>query len=222
MLTWEKLDSDSTPNGGEIALYRRDTEYSLRVDSVILMNSRSHGSEERLASLTAEALGARPGLQALIGGLGMGFTLKAFLRRSAADAHIDVAELLPAVVRWNQGVLGALAGRPLDDPRAHLLERDVVDVIRESEGTYDAILLDVDNGPSALTTTTNSTLYGNAGLRCAFSALRKSGILAVWSADWDRAFAARLKRVGFDVRAHRPRARPDRATRNVIWLAKRH
>jgi spermidine synthase len=230
MIPWTLIDSaqvpgDGTaqvPDGNEIRLYRRDSEYSIRVGSYELMNNRVHGSEDALASIVCERLSDREHARVLIGGLGMGFTLAGVLKDVGAASEVVVAELVPAVVTWNRGPLGAFAGHPLEDRRVDVREVDVGQVIRAEESAYDAILLDVDNGPAGLTSKTNDWLYGTSGLRAAFAALRPGGILAIWSAGPDAAFTKRLQQNGFAVEQVRVRGRGKAGgSRFLIWIARR-
>ena len=185
-----------------------------------LMNSRRSGSEEALASLACAALGG-PGPRVLIGGLGMGFTLRAALAALPAFAQVEVAELVPAVVAWAQGPMAELFAGSLEDPRVTVCEADVADLIAAGRGAYDAILLDVDNGPGGLTTEANDGLYGAAGLSRAAAALKPGGVLAVWSATKDAPFVQRLARGGWTVEEHQARSGGRRGARHVIWLARR-
>jgi spermidine synthase len=223
MTPWTLLDSAPVPgNGGELRLYRRGGEFSINiVGRGELMNSRAHASEDALAEQTCARLaeGAPPRL--LIGGLGMGFTLAAALRHLAAGAQVVVAELVPAVVVWNQGPLGEPAGHPLRDPRVSVREGDVARVLTAEKSAYDAILLDVDNGPEGLTRKQNDWLYGENGLNAAYAALRRGGVLAVWSAGPDQAFPQRLRKVGFAVEEVRVHAHGSKGVRHVIWFARR-
>ncbi len=223
MIPWEYLDSASVPgNGGEICLYRRGAEFSIRVGNRELMNSRIHGSEEALAELAYARIAGRPRPQILIGGLGMGFTLAAALRRLGPDGRVVVAELVPAVVTWNRGPLAAVAGHPLQDPRVSVREVDVAEIMRATPQTYDAILLDVDNGPEGLARKDNDWLYARPGLEAAHAALRPAGVLAVWSAAPNRVFAQRLCRTGFTVDTiHVPARSSGKGRRHTIWLARR-
>lgn len=203
-------------------LKRRGAEFSISLDRIELMNSRLSGSEEALATLAAERLAGRRQPQVLIGGLGMGFTLRAALGSFPADAAITVSELVPAVVEWAKGPMAELFAGSLEDPRVSVRVEDVAAIIRERRGAWDAILLDVDNGPDGLTATANDSLYGPAGLAVAGAALKPGGLLAVWSAYRDPAFAQRLQRTGFRaeekmVRAHRGK----KGARHTIWLARR-
>lgn len=203
-------------------LYQRGEEYSIRVGTCELMNSRMHGSEEALAELAFEKLAGCVNPRVLIGGLGMGYTLAAVLRFLGRGGHAVVSELVPAVVVWNRGPLRALAGSPLSDRRVTVREEDVVRVIASEPGGFDAILLDVDNGPRALTSAGNERLYGLEGLRSAHAALRSRGVLAIWSSGPDPAFVRRLRHAGFAVNEVRARARTGRGgARHMIWLAVR-
>jgi spermidine synthase len=224
MIPWELIDSAKVPgDGGEIRLYRRAEEFSIRVDGGELMNSRVHGSEEALAELACGRIAGRPSPRVLIGGLGMGYTAAATLRGLGPGGRVVVAELVPALVEWNRGPLAHLAGRPLEDPRVSVREGDVARLLREEPGAYDAILLDVDNGPEPLTRKENARLYGRPGLETAFAALRRGGVLAVWSAGPDRAFAKNLHRAGFKVEEVSVPARgPRGGARHTIWLAGRN
>lgn len=223
MIPWTLLDSAPVPGDGEeIRLYQRDSEYSIRVGTYELMNNRVHGSEDALASIVCERLVDRSAARVLIGGLGMGFTLAGVLNDVGAKSEVVVAELIPAVVTWNRGPLGVFAGDPLNDARVSVREEDVGRVIRSKTNAYDAILLDVDNGPAGLTTPTNDWLYGPAGLRAAFAALRPEGILAIWSAGPDAKFTRRLQQTGFHAEEVRVRGRGKAGgSRFLIWIARR-
>jgi spermidine synthase len=223
MIPWELVGCAPVPEGGEeLRLYRRGGEFSIRVGDRELMNSRLHGSEEALAELACGRISDRSRSHVLIGGLGMGYTVAAALRRLGADARVVIAEIVPAVVAWNHGPLAELAGRPLEDPRVALREEDAARVLLADRGAYDAILLDVDNGPEGLTRKGNDWLYSPAGLNAALDALRPAGVLAVWSAGPDRIFAERLRRVGFELEEIRLRARGSAGgRRHTIWLGRR-
>jgi spermidine synthase len=226
MLPWSLLGTATVPgDGGEMRLYRRGDEYSIRVGAYELMNSRVHASEDALAWLVCERLGASNASAArelLIGGLGMGFTLAGVLERCGAGVRVVVAELVPAVVEWNRGALGDVAGNPLADRRVVVEQDDVAAVMKRGRGKYDAILLDVDNGPSGLTAKANDRLYTAAGLKTAFDALRPNGILAVWSAGADPAFTRRLQQAGFLAEEVPVRGRTaNKGPRFLIWLARR-
>ena len=209
-------------NGGELRLYKRGAEFSIRVDGRELMNSRVHGSEDALAELACARVADRPHPRILIGGLGMGYTLATALHRLGATAKVIVAELVPAVVAWNRGPLADLAGRPLQDGRVSVREVDVARILEEGPRRYDAIVLDVDNGSESLTVKSNDWLYARAGLDAAWAALRPTGVLAVWSAGPDRIFAQRLRNAGFAVDEVRVRARGHGGgERRTIWIAQR-
>jgi spermidine synthase len=187
-----------------------------------LMNSRVHGSEEALAKVAIAKLGAHPRPRILIGGLGMGFTLRAALRAIGAEARVVVAELLPAVAAWNRGWLADVSDHSLTDARVSIREEDVASLIKAERSAYDAILLDVDNGPEALTRKANDRLYDLAGLGAAYAALRPRGVLATWSAGPDRDFTRLLRKVGFAVSEVRVRARGARGgAHQIIWIAAR-
>lgn len=221
MIRWVELDRAQVPDGGgELRLLQRGVEYSIMADGGIeLMNSRLSGSEEALASLAWEKIRGRPGPRVLIGGLGMGFTLRAALAVLPDDAVVEVVELVPAVVRWARGPLAHLFAGSLDDPRTRILEGDVVASIAASNGAYDAILLDVDNGPEGLTRRANDALYDAAGLARAEAALSAGGVVAVWSSAPHARFTAALKASGLAAEEIRTPARKGgRGARHVIWL----
>ncbi|MCC7383480.1 MAG: hypothetical protein IT384_16700 [Deltaproteobacteria bacterium] len=200
---WEVIDRAPTPEGGELVLYGRDDEHMIRVDGLELMSTRAHHSEEEFARLALE--GVRPEARILIGGLGLGYTVRAARRALGAEAEIVVAELVGALVEWHRGPLSRLGA--LDDPRVRPVVADVADLIAGAFGQYEAILLDVDNGPVAITRAANAAMYGAGGLAAAHRALAPEGVLAVWSAGPDQAFLGRLVAAGFDARAHRVSAR---------------
>lgn len=202
----ERLAETQAPDGTPLALTRRDDEYMILASGKPLMTSRMHGSEEALATIGCRHVPAHAP-RVLIGGLGMGFTVRAALDVLPASALVVVAELVPAVVDWNRGPLAPLAGHPLDDPRVRIDVRDVKEVIRTSPGEFDAILLDVDNGPGAFTLASNAALYGDAGIGAMRAALRPGGVFALWSTQEDKRFEQRLRRAGFEVKAERVRAR---------------
>jgi spermidine synthase len=220
MIRWVQLATAMMPNnGGELRLMQRGSEYSIMSGPVELMNSRLSGSETALATLAFDAVGARPGARVLIGGLGMGFTLRAALASFAADAAMTVSELVPAVVDWGRGPLADLYAGSLDEPRVTVHAGDVSSLIRAGEAAYDAILLDVDNGPNALTRKENDRLYSIAGLYAARKALTPGGVLAVWSAAPSPAFTGRLRDAGFTVAEVPVRANGAKGARHLIWMA---
>ena len=222
MIPWEFLGSAQVPgNGGKLSLYRRGSEFSIRISGCELMNSRVHGSEDALAELACARLADRPSPQVLIGGLGMGYTLAATLRLLGSGAKVVIAELVPEVVKWNQGPLADLAGHPLQDNRVNIRIIDVRHIIQAEHQAYDAILLDVDNGPEGLARKGNDWLYSREGLDAAFAALRTAGVLAVWSAVPNRDFVRRLCQTGSKVDEHRVRARHSSGGgHHTIWIAK--
>ncbi|MDQ0325026.1 spermidine synthase [Rhodopseudomonas julia] len=222
MLPWLKLDTAPLPAGGEMRLMQRGGDFAIMVGRAELMNSRQSGSEEALAHLACARISNRKRPHILIGGLGMGFTLRAALADLPPEARVTVAELVPAVVAWAGGPLAELYGTSLSDPRVTIVEEDVARLIADANGTYDAILLDVDNGPDGLVAEDNETLYAWRGLGAARRALTAGGVLAIWSAAPDRAFADRLRQSGFAVAEQKVRARSNGAgARHVIWLATR-
>ena len=221
MIPRELLGTAIVPGGGEeLRLFRRGADFMIVLDRNELMNSRMSGSEEALAVMTCERLGARPKPHLLIGGYGMGFTLRAALALLPSDGKVTVAELVPEIIDWARGPMAALAAGCLDDPRVVLDMRDVADVISDARGSYDAILLDVDNGPDGLVRAANDRIYSRAGLAAAKAALRPGGVLAVWSAAPDAPFALRLDEAGFVVDEVAVRARSNgKGPRHVIWFA---
>jgi len=223
MTPWILLDSAQVPgNGGELRLYQRGDEFSIKLEGRgELMNSRVHGSEDALAEHTCARLSDCEKPRLLIGGLGMGFTLAEALRHIGSQAQVVVAELVPEVVTWNRGPLGKFAGNPLEDLRVIVHEGDVARIIDAEQEAYDAILLDVDNGPEGLTRKENDRLYDIDGLNAAYAALRANGVLAVWSAGPDQKFLQRLRKTGFEVEEIRVRSRGAKGARHIIWFARR-
>jgi spermidine synthase len=221
MIPWEQLDSAAVPRSrSQLTLYRRGDEYSIQVDGEELMNSHVHCSEEALGRIACTRVAGRSAARILVGGLGMGFTLRAALVHLRADAQVTLAELAPAVVRWNREYLGNLAGCPLDDERVTVHEGDVAELIAADALAWDAIILDVDNGPEGFTRGENDRLYGRSGLAVAGRALRPGGVLAVWSASPSRSFVQRLQRCGFAVESYRVPSRPSGGGTNTIWIAR--
>ena len=204
----------------QLQLYQSGELFSIKIPGRgDLMNSRVHGSEKALADLACENLGHKPNPRLLIGGLGMGFTTAAALKVLGPAAEVVTAELVPEVVTWNRELLGAVAGNPLDDERSQVFVGDVADLIRQEPAGFDAILMDVDNGPEALVRKENNWLYSPAGLRATHAALRPRGVLAVWSATADRPFSKRLQQAGFKVREHTVRPhRAGKGPRHHIWI----
>ena len=220
MIPWMQLDAARIPDGGELRLMQRGAELSIMSGSIELMNSRLSGSEVALASLACARLAGRPKPRMLIGGLGMGFTLRAALSALPKDAGVVVAELVPAVVAWARGPMAQLFEGCLNDPRVAVRETDVAEVIGAARGVFDAILLDVDNGPGGLNRDANDRLYSLVGLAAAKRALKPGGVLAVWSAGRDDGFTRRLRGAGFAAEEVPVRATGGRrGARHVIWLA---
>ena len=223
MLPWIQLDSATIPGeGGELRLKQRGAEFSIMLGANELMNSRLSGSEEALATLSFERIKSQARPKILIGGLGMGFTLRAALAVAPEDAGVVVAELVPEVVAWARGPMADIFGGSLTDPRASILQSDVVEVVRSHRLAFDAILLDVDNGPEGLIRKANDALYNLKGLKTIRGALRPGGVLAVWSSGPDAAFSKRLRGAGFDVNEVAIRATAKRrGVRHLIWFAAR-
>jgi spermidine synthase len=223
VIPWKLIDTADVPGGGaQLRLMQRGEEFTIKLGQNELMSSRLFGSEEALATLSCFRIQERQAPHLLIGGLGMGFTLRAALKVLGPQARVTVAELVPAVIAWARGPMAELSGGSLDDPRVTIRETDVGSVIAAGRSDYDAILLDVDNGPEGLTRTSNDALYDLAGLRAAFTALRPGGVLAVWSSHPHETFAARLRQAGFVAEEINIRATGKRrGVRHVIWIATR-
>ena len=222
MIPWTELGRATVPGEGTaLVLARRDDEFVIRVGATPLMSSRMHASEDALATGACERLRSVANARVLVGGLGMGFTLAAALGALPATAQVVLCELVPAIVEWNRGPLAELAGRPLDDARVGVHVGDVAERVRAANAEFDAILLDVDNGPSGLTRSANDRLYGAAGLRAAARALRPNGVLAVWSGAPYAAFSQRLVQSGFDIEEVPVRAHAGKGSRHVLWFARR-
>jgi spermidine synthase len=221
MIPWIHLDTAQVPDGGgDLRLMRRGDEFSIMAGSISLMTSRRNGSEQTLATLVCDRLTTRAKQRVLIGGLGMGFTLGAALSALGPDARVVVSELVPAVVSWAKGPMAEIFGNSLTDPRASIEEEDVAKVIASASSSFDAILLDVDNGPEGLTRKANDALYQLPGLRAARAALRPRGILAVWSSGPNPRFTQRLRTSGFDVEEVKARANGSHGGAwHTIWIA---
>jgi spermidine synthase len=220
MIPWRELGR-ARVGERDLVLARRGDEFALRLGGAELMNSRQHASEDALAKLGCAGLARVAHARVLIGGLGMGFTARAALDALPRDARITIVELVPEVVVWNREHLADLARRPLDDPRVTIIERDVADVIAEKPDAWNAILLDVDNGPDAFTAPNNAALYGLKGLIACRKALVRGGALGVWSVENDSAFTDRMKAAGFEVDRQRIPARPGSNVKHVIWLGRK-
>ncbi len=222
MLPWVLIDSALTPEGKEIKCFRHDKDYSFKMGSLELMNSRMHGSEDALAELACGEIKQFAKPKILIGGLGMGFTLRAALDQLPADAEVEIAEIMPSVVKWNREILGELTSHPLLDPRVRLHETDVAKLIKSARHQYDAILMDVDNGPQGLSLKGNAGLYNIKGIHSAYKALKPGGIWAIWSSGPDPVFSRHLHNINFEVEEVRVRARAvQKGAHYFIWLARR-
>jgi spermidine synthase len=220
VLPWIELDRAKVPGGGEFVLRQRGTEFTIFAGTIGLMGSRMSGSEEALATLTTERIGHRPKQRWLIGGLGMGFTLRAALKVAPADAELVVVELVPGVIKWARGQLATIHGDSLSDPRVRLREGDVGAAMAGDAQKFDAILLDVDNGPEGLSRPGNDRLYSHGGIASAKAALRPGGLVAVWSVAPDAGFTKRLQQSGMAVEELKVRAgTTGRGARHIIWMA---
>jgi spermidine synthase len=219
------LDTAPIPdNGGALCLFEYGEDFVIKIQGGSggqLMNTRMHGSEDALAEIPCKKIAARLAPRVLIGGLGMGFTLASALKHLGKNGEVVVAELVPGVIEWNRGALGEKSGYPMRDPRASVLNEDVAKVLKDEPQGFDAILLDVDNGPEGLTQRANTWLYSMAGLQACARALRPKGILAVWSVSADRPFAERLKKAGFKAEEVQVYAHGNRGTRHTIWIAEK-
>ncbi len=219
MIPWQTLDRADVPGFGELTLHQRGQIFVIRKDGAEWMGSHTHRSEDLLATRACEGLRERDGVRVLIGGLGLGFTLRAALDALAADAEVEVAELAEAAVRWNRGPLGPLAGRPLDDPRTKVLVDDVANVIAAARSRYDAIMLDVDNGPDQSPQFGNPSLYSPAALAKIARGLRPGGTLAIWAAGETPSFLAAFRRAGYA--AERVRTGGRGASRgHIVWIGR--
>lgn len=222
MKPWIELDRSPLPGSrDELILGQRGDDFIIRVDNTDLMTSRMSSSEEALASMTAYRCVPKSGMRVLIGGLGMGYTTATALTSFPDDTEVITAELMPKVVEWNQKFYGHLAGHPLKNPRSKIHLGDVGARIAERAGDFDAIMLDVDNGPDNLTVPENQGLYGVRGLKAAYAALRPNGVLAVWSVFHDDPFTRRLEATGFTVDFKGVRAHKGRGQKHYIWFAQK-
>ena len=216
----EHLDTATTPDGTVLMLYRHDGAYSIRVDGVDLMSTRRHHSEDTLAELVCLPLRQAKDVRVLIGGLGLGFTLKAALRTLAPDARVVVAEIAAEVIGWNMNPDYNLAAAALADERVDLRHDDVANVLKQSRGQFDAIMLDVDNGAEPLTTSGNAQLYRHVGIQMAVAALRPNGRLAYWSANGDSHFEQSLRDAGLSVEVIRTRAHVTSGAWHTLFVAR--
>jgi spermidine synthase len=224
MDSWTTIDSTTIPGSdAELTLSQRNDDFAIRISGVPgdLMNSRRHHSEDALAEFACGRLSRIENTRILVGGLGMGFTLATVLKTVRHSAEVIVAELVPAVVEWNRGLLGRCAGRPVEDSRTRIHLGDVADLLKQRSAKFDAILLDIDNGPEAMTHSDNEWLYSLAGLETIYEKLRPGGIVAIWSARADQRFTKRLNKTGFDVQLRTVRARPGKGSRHTIFVAQK-
>ncbi len=224
MNKWKLLDTTAIPNSNStLTLEQRDDEFSICISGKNdeLMSSKMYGSEEALAELGCAHLKTVENSRVLVGGLGMGFTLAATLRAVSSTAQVTVAELIPAVVKWNHGALGECAGRPLQDARVHVHQGDIAELLINDNSTFDVILLDVDNGPAGLTHSDNQWLYSLEGLQAAYKTLGPEGMLAIWSAGPDPLFLIRLKKCRFNVSMKTVKAHPGKKYQHTIFLARK-
>lgn len=219
MLPWVELGRAKVPGGDEFRLMQRGDEFTIFAGTIGLMGSRQSGSEEVMANVAAQRIGSRPKARLLIGGLGMGFTLRAALKAFRPDVEIVVAELVPEIVTWARGPLAGLHGTSLDDSRLTLKVGDVGNVMAADAQKFDAILLDVDNGPEGLSRPGNDRLYSAGGIGAAKSALRPGGMLAIWSVAPDPKFTKRLSQSGMKIEELKARAHGGKGARHVIWVA---
>lgn len=224
MTQLNKLATAMIPNnGGELVLLQREDEFTIKLSGSrgVLMNSRVYNSEQELAKLGCAHIKNKENAEVLVGGLGMGYTLATALACVTASSRVTVAELIPEVVEWNRGPLGECAGKPLADERSHVRLGDIAELIKQQQSDFDAILLDVDNGPEGITNNDNNWLYSSAGLSALYNSLRPKGVLAVWSAGPDSQFMTQLKKAGFKVTNKMVRARPGKGSRHIIFIAKK-
>ena len=224
MIPWELLDSAEVPGSTEVlTLYRRGEEYSIRVDGAELMNSRAHGSEDALAEVACGRIAKHHNPRVLIGGLGLGFTADSALKHLGANATVIVGEIAPAVVEWNRKYLSHLAGHPLRDKRTKVIVDDIARIIRKDSNAYDAIMLDVDNGPEGMSRKGNEWLYTDEGIHAIFRALRPGGVFALWSVAQNKQYTRRLRKAGFTVEEINARGRGSgKGAHHTIWLATRN
>lgn len=215
----EKLGSARTPQGTELVLYRHDRDYYIRADGIELMSTRRHLSEDRLAEVACRPIRERPGARVLIGGLGLGFTLRAALRELAADAEVVVAELVPEVIAWNADPAYEISTEAMRDPRVRVVQADVFDVLAGERGGFDAIMLDTDNGPDGMLMSESARLYAQRGVETTIAALRPKGVLAYWSVGDDPRFLKALRRAGLTVETLRVRAHGTAGPMHLLYVA---
>ena len=219
MKRYERLGEARTPDGTVLALYRHDGAYLIRADGVELMSTRRHLSEDRLAEVACAPLRERAGARVLIGGLGLGFTLRAALRQLPDDAEVVVAELVPEVIAWNADARYDLSAEAMRDPRVRIVNDDVLALLRANPGGFDAIMLDTDNGPDGMLMTENGPLYAASGIALTVAALRAAGTIAYWSVGEDRSFVGALQRAGLRVETLRVRAHDTTGPMHTLYVA---
>ncbi len=219
MKPFERLAEARTPNGTLLALYRHDRSYVIQADGIELMSTRRHLSEDRLAEVACAPLRDAPRTRVLIGGLGLGFTLRAALRALRDDAEVVVAELVPEVIEWNADPRYGISVDALGDPRVRVVRDDVTDVLRASPGAFDAIMLDTDNGPDGMLMTENARLYADRGIAVTVAALRAGGLVVYWSVGDDPKFATALRRSGLEVSTLRVRAHDTAGPMHTLYVA---
>jgi spermidine synthase len=217
----ERLGTARTPNGTELVLYRHDGAYLIRADGVELMSTRRHLSERRLAEVACEPLREVAGARVLIGGLGLGFTLRAALETLRDDAEVVVAELVPEVIEWNADPAYDLSADAMRDPRVRVVQQDVIDVLREHPSAFDAIMLDTDNGPAGMLMSESERLYAGRGVAATIAALRPGGRIAYWSVGDDPRFERLLRHRKLEVQTLRVRAHDTAGPMHTIYLASR-
>ncbi len=215
----ERLGVAKTPNGTELVLYRHDGAYLIRADGVELMSTRRHLSERKLAELACAPLRDVPGARVLIGGLGLGFTLRASLQVLRDDAEVTVAELVPEVIDWNADPAYDLSAEAMGDARVRVLQQDVIDVLREHPASFDAIMLDTDNGPAGMLMSESERLYASRGVDSTVAALRPGGRIAYWSVGDDPRFVRLLRHRGLEVETQRVRAHDTTGPMHTIYVA---
>ncbi|MBM4252879.1 MAG: hypothetical protein FJ146_12980 [Deltaproteobacteria bacterium] len=221
MKKWNLIDEAKTPDGTAMALYEHDGAYSIRVGGLELMSTRQSSSEERMAEIACEQLVGKKKPKILIGGLGFGFTVRATLRLAPKTAVVTVAELMPAVIAWNKNPDLPLAADVMQDPRVRIIQRDVMEIIATARGSYDAIMLDVDNGPAGLCTKDNDDIYSEVGLHQIQSALAPGGTVVFWSAAASPIFAKRLGRIGFEVNVTRTKSHGMKGSWHTLFVGRR-
>jgi spermidine synthase len=219
MKPFVRLGTAHTPSGARLEFFRHDRDYVIWADGIELMSTRRHHSEDRLAELVCAPLAGMAGARALVGGLGLGFTLRAALNHLSATAEVVVAELVPEVIAWNADPSHGLSHEAMADPRVRVIQADVVDVLRTHAGAFDAIMLDTDNGPDGMLISENASLYSPNGIALTIAALRPGGRVAYWSVGEDRAFVGALQRAGMVVETFRERAHTTSGPKHVLYLA---